>query len=61
MPTITIEEAQTKLRDLIHNLLHGEELVLRTAIASPVWQGESSCLHMRYRSGNWGHISAELY
>jgi antitoxin (DNA-binding transcriptional repressor) of toxin-antitoxin stability system len=28
MPTITIEEAQTKLRDLIHNLLHGEELVI---------------------------------
>jgi antitoxin (DNA-binding transcriptional repressor) of toxin-antitoxin stability system len=28
MPTVTLEEAQTKLRDLIHNLLHGEELVI---------------------------------
>ena len=28
MPTVTLEEAQTKLRDLIHNLLQGEELVI---------------------------------
>ena len=28
MPTITLEEAQAKLRDLIHSLLQGEELVI---------------------------------
>ena len=28
MPTVTIEEAQTKLPELIHCLLHGEELVI---------------------------------
>ena len=28
MPTVTLEEAQAKLRDLIHNLLQGEELVI---------------------------------
>ena len=28
MPTVTIEEAQTKLPELIHALLHGEELVI---------------------------------
>ncbi len=28
MPTVTIEEAQTKLPELIHGLLHGEELVI---------------------------------
>jgi antitoxin (DNA-binding transcriptional repressor) of toxin-antitoxin stability system len=28
MPTVTIEEAQTKLPELIHSLLHGEELVI---------------------------------
>jgi antitoxin (DNA-binding transcriptional repressor) of toxin-antitoxin stability system len=28
MPTVTIEEAQTKLPDLIYSLLHGEELVI---------------------------------
>jgi antitoxin (DNA-binding transcriptional repressor) of toxin-antitoxin stability system len=28
MPTVTIEEAQTKLHELIHSLLYGEELVI---------------------------------
>jgi antitoxin (DNA-binding transcriptional repressor) of toxin-antitoxin stability system len=28
MPTVTIEEAHTKLPELIHSLLHGEELVI---------------------------------
>ena len=28
MPTVTLEEAQARLRDLIHNLLQGEELVI---------------------------------
>lgn len=28
MPTVTIEEAQARLPELIHNLLHGEELVI---------------------------------
>jgi antitoxin (DNA-binding transcriptional repressor) of toxin-antitoxin stability system len=27
-PAVTIEEAQTKLPELIHGLLHGEELVI---------------------------------
>jgi antitoxin (DNA-binding transcriptional repressor) of toxin-antitoxin stability system len=28
MPTVTIEEAQSRLSELIHSLLHGEELVI---------------------------------
>jgi len=28
MPTVTVEEAQAKLPELIHDLLHGEELVI---------------------------------
>jgi antitoxin (DNA-binding transcriptional repressor) of toxin-antitoxin stability system len=28
MPTVTIEEAQARLPALIHDLLHGEELVI---------------------------------
>ena len=28
MPTVTLEEAQAGLRDLIHNLPQGEELVI---------------------------------
>ena len=28
MPTVPLEAAQAELRDLIHNLLHGEELVI---------------------------------
>jgi antitoxin (DNA-binding transcriptional repressor) of toxin-antitoxin stability system len=28
MPTVTIDEAQTKLPELIHGLLYGEELVI---------------------------------
>jgi hypothetical protein len=36
-------------------------LVLRTAITAPVWRGESPCFCVQSRSGNWVHISAELY
>ena len=32
-------------------------LVLRTAIASPVWRGGTYCFCMRYRSENPGFIS----
>lgn len=28
MPTVTLKEAQAELRDLIYNLLQGEELVI---------------------------------
>jgi antitoxin (DNA-binding transcriptional repressor) of toxin-antitoxin stability system len=31
MPTVTLAEAQAKLPELIHNLLHGEELFITEA------------------------------
>ena len=36
-------------------------LVLRTAIAAPVWRGGTCCFDRRYRSYNCIQISAELY
>jgi len=40
---------------------HGTDLVLRTAIAAPVWRGGKCCFDKRYRSKNCMQISAELY
>src|SRR5215467_6428714 len=40
-----------------HNLRADTALVLRTAIASPVWRGGTCCFCMRYRSKNPGVIS----
>lgn len=37
MPTVTIEEAQARLPELIHSLLHGEEVVI-TRDQQPVAQ-----------------------
>ena len=52
MPTVTLEEAQARLRDLIHNLLQGEELVITdsTVVFWPV-RDERSSRHDRLLLG----------